>query len=54
MTCYSLQQRDWIFVKGYEFLPFAKDIITNIGKNISKEKLPQKERFTKQKKKLVI
>ena len=32
MVCYSVQTRDLIFVKGYEFLAFAK----NIGKNISK------------------
>ena len=24
MTRYSFQPRDWIFVKGYEFLFFAK------------------------------
>ena len=24
MTCYSVQARDKIFVKGYEFLSFAK------------------------------
>ena len=29
MTRYSVQPRDWIFVKGYGFLSFAK----NIGKN---------------------
>ena len=67
MTCYSVQPRDWILVKGYEFLSFPKNIITNIGKNMSKDlsrkyshkifddlKMPQKERFTKQKRKLVI
>ena len=32
MVCYSVQTRDLIFVKGYEFLAFAK----NIGKNIIK------------------
>ena len=30
--CYSIEPRDCIFVKGYGFLYFAK----NIGKNISK------------------
>ena len=32
MTAYSVQPRDRIFVKGYGFLPFAK----NMGKNFSK------------------
>ena len=35
MTRYSFQKRDWIFVKGYEFLPFGRNIGKNIGKNIS-------------------
>ena len=35
MTLYSVQPRDRIFVKGYGFLPFAKNIDKNIGKNIS-------------------
>ena len=28
---YSIEPRDWIYVKGYGFLPFAK----NSGKNLS-------------------
>ena len=36
MTQYSVQPRDWIFVKGYGFLSFAKNMGKNIGKNISK------------------
>ena len=32
MTRYSFQPRDWIFVKGYEFLFFAKKMGKNIGK----------------------
>ena len=36
MTRYSVQPRDWIFVKGYEFLSFVQDMGTNIGINISK------------------
>ena len=36
MTCYSVQPRDWIFLKGYRFLSFAKNIGKNIGKNNSK------------------
>ena len=36
MTRYSVQPRDWIFVKGYRFLSFAKNTDKNIGKNISK------------------
>ena len=33
---YSAEPRDLIFVKGYEFLSFAKNMGKNIGKNISK------------------
>ena len=33
MTFYSVQPRDQIFVKGYGFLSFAR----NMGKNISKD-----------------
>ena len=36
MTCYSVQPRDWIFVKGYGFLSFAKNMGKHIDKNISK------------------
>ena len=36
MTRYSLQTRDQIFVKGYGFLSFAKNMGKNIGKNINK------------------
>ena len=36
MMRYSVQPRDRIFVKGYGFLFFAKNIGKNIGKNISK------------------
>ena len=36
MMRYLVQPRDGIFVKGYGFLPFAKDMGKNIGKNISK------------------
>ena len=39
MTCYSVQPEDQKFVKGYGFLPFAKnmgkDIVKNISKNLS-------------------
>ena len=31
MTRYSVHPRDWIFVKGYGFLSFVK----NISKNVS-------------------
>ena len=34
--CYSVQPRDRIFVKGYGFLSFTRNIDKNIGKNISK------------------
>ena len=33
---YSVQPRDRIIVKGYEFLSFPKNTSKNIGKNISK------------------
>ena len=36
MTSYSVQPRDRIFVKGYEFLFFAKNMGTNIGKILVK------------------
>ena len=35
MTRYSVQPRDRIFVKGHGFLSHAKNMGTNIGKNIS-------------------
>ena len=36
ITRYSVQPRDRIFVNGYGFLSFAKNMGKNIGKNISK------------------
>ena len=36
MTTYSVHPRDRIFVKGYRFLSFAKNMGKIIGKNISK------------------
>ena len=36
MTRYLVQPRDLIFVKGYGFLSFAKNMGRNTGKNISK------------------
>ena len=33
---YSVQPRNRVFVKGYGFLSFAKNIGKSIGKNISK------------------
>ena len=36
MICYSVQPRDQIFVKGYEFWCFARNTSKNLGKNISK------------------
>ena len=35
MMCYSVQLRDQIFIKGYGFLYFAKNMSKSIGKNIS-------------------
>ena len=37
MTRCSVQPKDRILVKGYGFLPFAKNMDKNIGKNISKK-----------------
>ena len=36
MTRYSVQPRDRIFVKGYGFLSFSRNIGKNAAKNISK------------------
>ena len=36
MTCYSVQPKNRIFVKGYDFLSFAINICKNISKSISK------------------
>ena len=36
MTRYSLQPRDRIFIKGYGFKLFARNMGKNVGKNISK------------------
>ena len=36
MMRYSVQPRERTFVKGYEFLSFAKRMGKDIGKNISK------------------
>ena len=36
MMRYSVQPRDRIFVKGYGFLSFTKNMSKNIAKNISK------------------
>ena len=33
---YSVKRKDLIFVKGYGFLSFTKDMSENIGKSISK------------------
>ena len=36
MMYHSIEPRNQIFVKGYRFLSFAKNMNTNIGKNKSK------------------
>ena len=36
MMRYSVQPRDLVFVKGYGFFSFAKNMGKNIGKNIGK------------------
>ena len=33
MIQYAVQPRDRIFVKGYRFLSFAKNLVVNIGKD---------------------
>ena len=35
MTRYSVQPGNKIFVKGYGFLSFAKNMVKNVSKNIS-------------------
>ena len=37
MTCYSVQPRDKIFVEGYGFLSFSKNMHKKIGKNLKKK-----------------
>ena len=34
---YSIEPRDWILVKGYELLSFAKNMGKDLGKNISEK-----------------
>ena len=36
MLHYLIEPRDYIFVKGYGFLFFAKNMAKNVGRNISK------------------
>ena len=36
MIRYASQPKDQIYVKGYGFLSFAKNMVKNIGKNINK------------------
>ena len=35
--CFSVQSRDRIFVKGYEFLSFVKNISKNLSSNYSQK-----------------
>ena len=42
MARYSIQSRDWIFVKSFGFLCFARNTDKNVGKNISKNLNSQK------------
>ena len=37
MSRYSVQPRDRIFVKGFGFLSFARNMDNNVGKNINKK-----------------
>ena len=36
MTNYSIEPKDCVFVKGYRFLSFAKNVDKKVGKSISK------------------
>ena len=67
MPLYLVHPSDIIFVKGYGFLSFAKDMSKNIGKSITKNvlimldnllqihlKLLLKQQFQKQQKQMVI
>ena len=36
MACYSIQTRDRILVKGYQFLTFARNMGKNFGQNVNK------------------
>ena len=35
MTCYLVQPRDTIFLNGYGFLSFARNMCKNVSKNVS-------------------
>ena len=35
MTCYSVEPRNWIFVKGYGFLSFARNMCKSISKTLT-------------------
>ena len=37
MTRYSVQPRDRMFLKDYEFLSFARNMVKNTSKNLSSE-----------------
>ena len=37
MMLYSIEPRDRIFVTGYRFFPFLKNLIKNLSKNLSKK-----------------
>ena len=36
LTCYSVQPKDQIYVKGYRFFSFAKNMGKNINKNLNR------------------
>ena len=36
MTCYLVESRDWVFVKGYGFLSFPRNMGKDICRSISK------------------
>ena len=35
MTRKPVQPKDWLFVKDYRFLSFAKNMSMNVGKNVN-------------------
>ena len=55
MTQKPVQPKDWLFVKDYRFLSFAKNMSINVGKNVSnnlsskpnQELLPHAKRLAK-------
>ena len=43
---YSIEQRDRIYVKGYEFLSFAKNICKSLSNKYGQKRLDNAKKFT--------